>query len=51
MLLTYKYRLITPRRTRRRLEALLEDQRLLYNAALEERIDCYRKTRKFIMTG
>ena len=46
MLLTYKYRLITPRRTRRRLEALVEDQRLLYNAALEEQIGYYRKTGK-----
>ena len=30
----------------RRLERTLEDQRQLYNAALEERIDCYRKTGK-----
>ncbi len=30
----------------RRLEAMLEDQRQLYNAALEERIGCHRKTGK-----
>ena len=28
------------------LEGTLEDQRQLYNAALEERIDCYRKSGK-----
>lgn len=39
------YRLLPQkRRNWRRLERLLEGQRQLYNAALEERIDCYRKT-------
>ena len=28
------------------LDRVLESQRILYNAALEERIDCYRKTGK-----
>ena len=39
------YRLLPERRSNWRwLEQTLEDQRLLYNAALEERVDCYRKT-------
>lgn len=44
MYLTYKYRLLPTRRQHRALGAILESQRQLYNAALEERIDCYRKT-------
>ena len=41
------YRLLPQTRSSwRRLERTLEDQRRLYNAALEERIDCYRKTGK-----
>ena len=41
------YRLLPQTRSSwRRLERVLEDQRQLYNAALEERIDCYRKTGK-----
>ena len=41
------YRLLPEKRsTWRRLEAMLDAQRHLYNAALEERIDCYRKTGK-----
>jgi putative transposase len=44
IVLTYKYRLLPTKRQHRALEAILEDQRQLYNAALEERIDCYRKT-------
>ncbi len=48
MILTYKYRLLTAKRHHRRLAALVESQRLLYNAALEERIDCYRKTGRSI---
>ena len=37
------YRLLPQTRSSwRRLERVLEDQRQLYNAALEERIDCYQ---------
>ena len=46
MILSYKYRLLPSKRQHRALEAILESQRQLYNAALEERIDCYRKTGK-----
>jgi putative transposase len=46
ILLTYKYRLNPEARQHRALERILEQQRQLYNAALEERIDCYRKTGK-----
>ena len=42
--LTYKYRLLPTRRQHGALRAILESQRELYNAALEERIACYRKT-------
>ncbi len=41
--LTYKYRLLPRRSQHHALEAILEQQRQLYNAALEERIDAYRK--------
>lgn len=44
IVLTYKYRLLPTRRQHAALSRLLEDQRQLYNAALEERIGCYRKT-------
>ena len=43
MFLTYRYRLLPTKRQHRALEAILEAQRQLYNAALEERIDAYRK--------
>ena len=43
MLLTYKYRLNPEKRQHRALEAILEQQRQLYNAALEERIEAYRR--------
>src|SRR5215470_16906839 len=43
MVLTYRYRLLPRKRQHRALEKILEDQRQLYNAALEERIDAYRK--------
>ena len=43
MILTYRYRLLPSKRQRRALEAILEAQRQLYNAALEERIGAYRK--------
>ncbi|MDE0045603.1 MAG: transposase, partial [bacterium] len=39
------FRLLPEKRsTWRLLDAMLDAQRRLYNAALEERIDCYRKT-------
>jgi putative transposase len=41
--LSYRYRLLPARRQHRALEAIVESQRELYNAALEERIDAYRK--------
>lgn len=44
MLLTYKYRLNPTRRQHRALEAVLEQQRQLYNAALAERIESYQKS-------
>lgn len=43
-LLTWKCRLNPERRQHRALEAILEQQRQLYNACLEERIEAYRKT-------
>jgi putative transposase len=46
VILTYRYRLLPLKSQHRALEALCESQRELYNAALEERIDCYRKTGK-----
>lgn len=46
MILTYRVRLEPTWKQRRALERILEQQRQLYNAALEERIGCYRKTGK-----
>lgn len=46
MILTYKYRLSPTKKQHSALLAILESQRQLYNAALEERIGCYRKTGK-----
>ncbi|WP_435008063.1 RNA-guided endonuclease InsQ/TnpB family protein [Tundrisphaera lichenicola] len=46
VVLTYKYRLLPTKRQHAALADILESQRILYNAALEERIDCYRKTGK-----
>jgi putative transposase len=43
MILTYDYRLIPSKAQHRALEEILESQRLLYNAALEERIGAYRR--------
>jgi putative transposase len=43
VILTYHYRLLPTKQQHRALEAILESQRQLYNAALEERIDAYRK--------
>lgn len=51
MIIAYRYRLLPTKRQHRALEQLLESQRQLYNAALEERIDAYRKagiTRTYI---
>jgi putative transposase len=45
MHLTFKYRLLPTRAQHVVLERVLEDQRQLYNAALQEREACYRKTR------
>ena len=42
-ILTYKYQLRPTRRQCRALDAILEQQRQLYNAALAERIDAYQK--------
>ena len=43
MILTYRYRLLPTKRQHRALETILESQRQLYNAALQERIEAYRK--------
>jgi putative transposase len=43
MILTYLYRLLPTKSQHRALEAILESQRELYNAALQERIEAYRK--------
>jgi len=42
MILTYEYRLLPSKPQHRALEQILESQRILYNAALEERIGAYR---------
>ena len=44
MFLTYQYGLRPKRQQYRRLEAILEGQRLLYNAALEERSQAWSKS-------
>jgi putative transposase len=46
VILTYRYRLLPLKSQHRTLERLCAAQRELYNAALEERIDCYSKTGK-----
>src|ERR1700722_16329942 len=43
-MLTHKYRLLPSRGQHDKLRAALDHTRDLYNAALQERIDCYRKT-------
>jgi putative transposase len=51
VILAYRYRLLPSRRQHAALAALCESQRQLHNAALEERIGCYRaagKTRIYI---
>jgi len=44
MILIYRYRLLPTQQQHRVLETILESQRQLYNAALEERNDAYRKS-------
>ena len=46
MILTFRYRLLPSRVQHRALESILESQRQLYNAALEERIGAYRSAGK-----
>ena len=46
MFLTYRYRLLPSKAQHHALAATCEAQRVLYNAALQERIECYRKTGK-----
>src|SRR5258706_6004160 len=51
MIVTYRFRLLPAKRQHRALEQILELQRQLYNAALEERIGAYSKaglTRTYI---
>ena len=48
MLLTFKYRSLTSRKGRLVLEELLETLHLLYNDALWERIECYKRTGRTI---
>ncbi len=48
MLLTYRYKLKPTRAQYAALDRLLEAQRLLYNAALQERIEAWRKAGKSI---
>ena len=43
MLISCRYRVLPNKRQHRAIEAILESQRELYNAALEERISAYRK--------
>lgn len=45
MVLSYRYKLMPTRAQHAALREVLEDQRQLYNAALQERIDAYRKAR------
>ena len=48
MLLTYRYKLDLKKAQHALLDRLCEQQRLLYNAALQERIEAWRKARKSI---
>jgi len=43
VILTFRYRVLPTRRQHKALESILESQRQLYNAALQERIEAYRK--------
>lgn len=42
MILTHRYRVLPTKAQHRALERILEDQRQLYNAAMEERVACCR---------
>src|ERR1017187_267332 len=42
--LTFKFRLLPSRKQHQSLSKILENERQLYNGALESKIDCYRKT-------
>jgi transposase, IS605 OrfB family, central region len=46
LILSYRYRLLPSKRQHAALKHVLEEQRILYNAALQERIECYKKTGK-----
>lgn len=46
--LTYKYRLLPRKKQYARLDEIAESQRILYNAALEERIGAWKKAKKRI---
>jgi putative transposase len=46
--LTYRYKLMPSRAQHRALERILEAQRLLYNAALQERVEAWRKAKRSI---
>jgi putative transposase len=46
LILTFKYQLRPTASQERLLQHLLEEQRVLYNGALQERIECYNKTGK-----
>lgn len=48
MVRTFKYRLLPTKRQRKQLEAILESQRILYNAALEHRIGAFKRAAKVI---
>ena len=48
MVITFRYRLLPTKAQHRALEEILESQRQLYNAALEERIGAYQKAGKTI---
>lgn len=46
MIRSFKFRLLPNKRQHADLRAILESQRVLYNAALSERIDAWRKARR-----
>lgn len=48
LVLTRKYRLLPSRKQYAALASILDDQRLLYNAALQGRIEAYRKASKTV---
>jgi putative transposase len=48
MILAFRYRVLPSKAQHRALERILDSQRHLYNAALEERIGAYRKAGKLL---